>query len=52
MTECIELPCPEDYPVLADYMKAVKPDRAAWDFLHRDGIRSPAEYWRQCMDNE
>lgn len=49
LQRAIELPYPYAYRSLADYMRAVKPLRKEWDFLHRDSEwRSPADEWKWC----
>lgn len=51
MSEPIELPYVYDYPKLADYMKAVKPVRPEWDYLHRGSEwKSPVDEWKWCWD--
>lgn len=43
------LPYPYDFERLQDYMKAVKPVRTWWDYLHRDSEwKSPADEWQWC----
>jgi hypothetical protein len=45
----VTLPYVYDFPVLADYMKAVKPVRDAWDFLFAKAEwKSPADQWKWC----
>jgi hypothetical protein len=46
----IELPYPYDYPVMADYLRAVKPVRKYWAVLHP--TMNPAEYWKWSWEQE
>lgn len=49
----IELPCPYDFRTLAEYMKAIRPVREQWSFLHRDSQwKSPADEWRWCWQQD